>query len=153
MKKLSKIINECRYGIHDISRTELCEEKKLPRFNMPFELGMFLGAKKYGDTNQKKKTCLITDIESYRYQIFISDIAGQDIKAHDNKPENAIKIVCGWLRSASKRRTIPGGKEISRRYTAFKVALPAICSKVNIDKDELTFNDYAMFVSEWLQVA
>ncbi|NRA19917.1 MAG: hypothetical protein HRU05_05500 [Oceanospirillaceae bacterium] len=104
IEKISKIISQCRYGIHDISRTELCIKTNLPRFNMPLELGMFLGAKKYGDQHQKKKNFLITDTEQYRYQVFISDIAGQDIRAHENNPSNAIKIVRDWLNSASKRK-------------------------------------------------
>ena len=52
--KIYSIIAECRYGIHDISRTELDENFGLPRFNMPLELGIFLGAKKFGTGEQKK---------------------------------------------------------------------------------------------------
>ena len=37
--KIIKIISECRYGIHDISRTETNGDPPLPRFNMPLELG------------------------------------------------------------------------------------------------------------------
>lgn len=46
--KLYGLIGECRYGIHDLSRTELDDVNQLPRFNMPLELGLFLGAKRYG---------------------------------------------------------------------------------------------------------
>lgn len=151
--KISKIINQCRYGIHDISRTELSKTNKLPRFNMPLELGMFLGARKYGDSHQKKKNCLITDKEPYRYQIFISDIAGQDIRQHNNEPNKAIKVIRDWLRVASKRTTIPGGSVITDRYATFKNELPDICAVANIKEDELTYNDYATFVSEWLIAA
>lgn len=84
IEKIFKIISESKFGIHDISRTELCPKSKLPRFNMPLELGMFLGAKKYGGGAQKKKVCLITDKTQFRYNKYISDINGQDIKAHKN---------------------------------------------------------------------
>lgn len=47
--KLYDLIECCRYGIHDLSRTELDDANALPRFNMPLELGIFLGAKRYGD--------------------------------------------------------------------------------------------------------
>ncbi|UCH97716.1 MAG: hypothetical protein JSV88_12935 [Candidatus Aminicenantes bacterium] len=56
--KIAKIISECKYGIHDISRTDLDKNTNLPRFNMPLELGMFLGAKRFGDDEQRKKVCL-----------------------------------------------------------------------------------------------
>lgn len=42
--KIQQIIRECHFAVHDISRTELDKETGLPRFNMPFELGLFLGA-------------------------------------------------------------------------------------------------------------
>jgi len=48
---------------------------------MPLELGIFLGAKRFGGPKQKRKNCLILDREKYRYQQYCSDIAGQDIKA------------------------------------------------------------------------
>jgi len=47
LHKIEESIENSKYGIHDISRTE--SEKGLPRFNMPFELGLFFGAQRYGD--------------------------------------------------------------------------------------------------------
>ena len=44
--KIYSIIADCRYGIHDISRTQLDAASGFSRFNMPLELGIFLGAKK-----------------------------------------------------------------------------------------------------------
>lgn len=149
--KILKIISESKYGIHDISRTELDDDNDLPRFNMPLELGMFLGAKRFGGKAQKRKACLIVDNEKYRYQKFISDIAGQDIKAHENSPEKLICVVRDWLRSVSKRSTLPGGKLIFKRYSKFVLELPALCAEVEIDPDELIFADYANMVSVWLK--
>lgn len=55
--KIEQIIGDCRLGIHDISRTELDGTWSLPRFNMPLELGLFLGAKRYGTGSQRRKLC------------------------------------------------------------------------------------------------
>lgn len=151
--KISRIIADCKFGIHDICRTELDRHTKLPRFNMPLELGMFLSAKRFGDKRQKDKVCLILDSEPYRYQSFISDIAGQDTRSHHGDPESAIKIVRNWLSDASKRKTIPGGREICRRYRLFRSELPDMCQEIRIEEDELTSNDYTNVVSEWLQAA
>ena len=84
--KICKIVSECRYGVHDISRTEVDGNPPLPRFNMPLELGLFLGAKKYGGARHREKSCIIFDREPYRFQRYISDIAGQDIHAHRGEP-------------------------------------------------------------------
>ena len=54
---------------------------------MPLEQGIFLGAKRFGGTKQRDKRLLIFDIEAYRYQKFISDLAGIDIHAHQGRPE------------------------------------------------------------------
>ena len=151
MEKILRIMSQCKYGIHDISCTDLCKKNNLPRFNMPLELGIFLGARKFGTSHQKKKTCLIMDKEEHRFQKFISDIAGQDIKHHDGNPENAIRLVTDWLRNASQDRTIPGGLAVVQRYRAFKKELPELCKSSRIKEEELRFNDYSTLVSEWIR--
>ena len=126
--KIYSMIADCRYGIHDISRTE-DKSSGLPRFNMPLELGVFLGAKKFGIEEQKRKKCLILDTEPYRYQQFISDIAGQDIQAHNDAPELTVKVVRDWLRNVSRRETIPSGSVIWERYQNFVGNLPQMVQR------------------------
>lgn len=101
--KLYGIIEECRYGIHDLSRTELDPAHQLPRFNMPLELGILLGAKRYGDIGQKVKRLLILDVEQYRYQRFVSDLAGMDIHKHGGDPMRAVRETRDWLRNVAAR--------------------------------------------------
>ena len=149
--KIYDIIADCRYGIHDISRTELDATSSLPRFNMPLELGVFLGAKKFGRGEQKRKNCLILDKEQYRYQQFISDIAGQDIQAHNNSPEGIITVVRNWIRTASKRQTIPSGSIIWGRYQEFMEDLPQLAQEHQLKVDELIFNDYTLVITRWLR--
>ncbi len=78
--KIYKLIAGSKYGIHDISRTGLDGTSRLPRFNMPLELGIFLGAKAYGTGRHRAKRGLILDRQPFRYQRFCSDISGQDIE-------------------------------------------------------------------------
>lgn len=154
IEKIINIIKQSKFGIHDISRTELCKKTKLPRFNMPLELGLFLGAKKFGDREQKQKACLITDREPFRYNSYISDINGQDIQSHHNDISTAVQVVADWLRNSSpklRRKKIPGGTEISRRYELFSKELPKMCKEAKITVKELGFNDYTDFVSEWIK--
>ena len=151
--KIAGIIATCQFGIHDISRTELDADTSLPRFNMPLELGLFLGAKRFGAQKHRSKTCLILDVERYRYQKFISDIAGQDIAAHSGKPDEAIKAVRDWLNAATSRAIkIPGGAAIAQRYRQFRDELPAACERLRLRVDELTFYDYVVQVEEWLKL-
>jgi hypothetical protein len=153
MEKILKIISECRFGIHDLSRTDLDGESNLPRFNMPLELGLFLGAKSFGRSEQRQKVGLILDREKYRYQTFISDLGGQDIRAHGDEPKKAIAIVRDWLRSSSHRLDLPGGKAIGERYDLFLAQRLALCRVLRLSEDELTFNDTTWIISEWLRAS
>lgn len=73
--KIYRLVSASQYGIYDISRIELSKDSGLPRFNMPFELGLDLGAKTFGTAQQKRKQLLVLDSKPYRYQASISDIA------------------------------------------------------------------------------
>lgn len=148
--KIQKIVEECRYGIHDISRTETSGAPPLPRFNMPLELGLFLGAKRYGDTVQGRKRVLILDHERYRYQRFISDIAGQDIHSHGGDPAVAIGVVTAWLRSQSGRSTIPGGKRVCWEFEQFRAELPGTLQAAHLQADEMTFVDFVAIASAYI---
>ena len=151
IEKLYDIIADCRYGVHDLSRTGIEQPSGLPRFNMPLELGVFLGAKRFGKVEQKRKKCLILESKQYRYRAFISDISGQDITAHNNNPQEIVTIARNWLRNASRRATIPSGSIIWNHYQGFLSALPLVAQQVELEVDELVFNDYTFLVAEWLK--
>ena len=150
LRKIMRLISECKYAVHDISKTTLDSKNRLPRFNMPLELGIFLGCKQFGDGIHKKKVCLIMDKEKYRYQKFISDIAGQDIVAHGNSTDKAIAEIRNWLSSETRQLLIPGGAKVSERYSLFQKQLPKILKGLHIRTDELTFIDFSNIVTEWL---
>jgi len=124
----------------------------LPRFNVPLELGLDLGCRRYGTSDHKEKLLLILDTHRDRYRTFISDIAGQDIAAHNGSVERAISTVRDWLRphlNPSAGKT-PSGRTIYRRYEMFQVDLPAYCDKLRWDVDNLSFADFSWAVYDWI---
>jgi hypothetical protein len=147
--KLYNMIDECRYGIHDLSRTELDPVHNLPRFNMPLELGIFLGAKRYGNKAQKQKRALILDIEQYRYQRFISDLAGMDIQEHGGNPMQALREARNWLANVS-RRLLPSADKVASTYEAFLVDLPALAAELEFDPANIPYVDFERIVVSWL---
>lgn len=147
---ICKLIRECNYSIHDISRTEVADQPyQLPRFNMPLELGLFLGAKRFGKSSQKR--CVILDRAPYRFHRFISDIGGQDIRSHENKPRLAIRRVRDWLQSVPGRAAMPGGERIWQLYRQFRRELPVIAEEAQLQTEQLTFIDYVLLVNNWLK--
>jgi hypothetical protein len=149
LDKLYRIIEECRYGIHDLSRTELDKKNKLPRFNMPLELGFFLAAKRYGGKYQAEKKCLVLDIKPYRYQMFISDLNGIDPQAHANDPLRAIACTRNWLANVSGRK-LPGAKLLAGAYKRFLKAKMATVKSEGFDPNEIPYVDFGAIVTEWL---
>ena len=122
LTKIQEAILSAKYGIHDISNTKL-NPKKLPRFNMPFELGLFYGAQYYGPKKQKEKNAIIFDTKPYRYLEFVSDLKGVDIRAHQNKPDTVIHLIRDWLTSATNNKGYPGEKLLIKEYIEFKKSI------------------------------
>jgi hypothetical protein len=149
LEKIQSIISECKYGIHDLSNMKLDESSGLPRFNMPLELGLFLGAKRYGDEVQKRKRLIIMDKDPYRYQQSISDISGQDVQCHDGDVEEAIRRIRDWLRNASGRKALHGSNHMISRYRQYEADYPAICAALRYDETGLPFNDLWETMTEW----
>jgi hypothetical protein len=152
IEKIFALIEESKFGIHDISYTQLDPTSGLPRFNMPLELGIFMGATHYGVAVQKKKQYLILDNERYRYQVFCSDISGQDIREHGGKIEGAIKAVRYWLSHKRPKYRYPTWQKIQKRYLSFVAELPIYAQALEQDPEDLTFNDYSSIVSDWLHL-
>lgn len=148
--KILEIIEQSKFGIHDISRAGVDHVTKLARFNMPLELGFFLGAKRYGSKRHAQKRCLILDRDKFRYRSFCSDLSGQDIRAHNDQPRDAIRAVRDWLSSHRRGVQMPGGKAIFERYEGFCAQMPAQARDVHLDHRELTFGDYTKLVVGWL---
>lgn len=116
LEQIQELIESSKYSIHDISRSR--PDGKPPRFNMPFEIGMDWGCRAFGTEEQRTKKCLVLEIDRYHYRQVLSDISGNDIKYHHEKPEKAIAAVRDWLWSARKVK-IDGGARINIAFKKF----------------------------------
>jgi len=153
LNTIINLIDHCKYGLHDLSCVELDRDTGLPRFNMPFELGIFYGAKKFGtDKKNKSKSCIIFEKEQYSYKKFISDISGIDIKNHDNLPEKMIFAIRNWLSTSSKRKTIPYAPTIFSRYEEFYNNFINSCDSQNINCNSVPFIELTRNISDWLEL-
>lgn len=150
--KLYGLIGECRYGIHDLSRTELDAAHQLPRFNMPLELGIFLGAKRFGGKAQSAKRLLVLDVERYRYQRFISDLAGMDIHRHGGDAIEALRKTRDWLANVS-RRQLPSADRVARLFEVFMADLPALAADLEFDPANIPYVDFERMIVGWLLTA
>ena len=151
IEKLYEIIEACRFGIHDLSRVELDRDNNLPRFNMPLELGIFLGAKRFGEIKQRKKILLVQDTIKYRHQKFISDLAGMDVKSHEDNPGKVIANVHTLLKTNTRRQSIPNARKIQSSFTKFNEALPSLSRADHLDHQNMLFADLENLIIAWVK--
>jgi hypothetical protein len=151
LRAIIDLIKQCKYAIHDLSRVELDTEFNLPRFNMPFETGIFYGARFFGQKRQRTKNCIILEKEKYRYQKFISDLSGIDINHHNNQIRQVVSEIRNWLATSSNKR-LPEPQRILSRYRKFTSALRNACRKTHIDINSLPFIDLTRNMTDWLKI-
>jgi hypothetical protein len=156
LTKILELIDECPFGIHDLSYMKIDPRTRLPRQNMSFELGLFLGleyAKREGAPGKSlPKSCLILDRHQWRYRKSLSDLSGRDIRAHQGTPRQAIAAVRDWLVTESGRTDAPGAAFLVTQYRRFRRQLPALCARARRNVTELSFSEYRATVSAWLSM-
>jgi hypothetical protein len=143
LDKLVELIRESPRSIHDLSRIET-GENELPRFNMPFELGLALGAKRFGRRPRDRIKIMVA--EPYRLPAYLSDLGGNDPDAHKNEPEKVIRIVRNWLQRSPQGGVLAGPAKLAADFTRFRARLPAIAEDINFQPEEVHgFGDYPTF--------
>ena len=153
LDRLVRMIGQCGLGIHDLSRVRLTSPTDLPRFNMPFECGVFYGARRFGAQAQRRKRFLLLDQEPFQYQRTMSDVAGLDPRAHGNDPEKLIACIRDFLAEGLDPMPM-GPTRISALYREFLLALPSLTANAEVTLAEIeplsAFNDWYLFASRWL---
>ncbi|MFC5343552.1 hypothetical protein ACETK8_09955 [Brevundimonas staleyi] len=121
IEKILELIEDSQFGIHDLSRIKAGKAGEMFRLNMPLELGLDIGCKRFkgaDDERWRTKKCLILETERYRYQAALSDLSNSDIVAHGNDPLEAFTAVRNWL-DQEARLDIDGPSRLWDQFTDF----------------------------------
>ena len=119
VEKILELVASSKYSIHDLSRCQAREEGEFYRLNMPFELGLDFGCRRFGGGKLAEKVILVLEEERFRYQAAISDLAGSDIEAHHGDHEVAVRKVRNWLAGTGGFKRI-GGARVLADYEDFQ---------------------------------
>jgi hypothetical protein len=145
--KLRRLIRESRRSIHDLSRIELGQDA-LPRFNMPFELGLAMGAKYFGGPSMRKNSALIMVRKDYVLNAYLSDLGGNDPVAHNDDPHEVIRAVTRYLYATPKGRILHGAQRTIARFERFRHILPAMAAALDrADSEVDPFKDYRVYLA------
>jgi hypothetical protein len=152
IEQIKSYIKKCKYGVHDISRSKPMKKNELPRFNMPYELGLDVGCQSYGGSPYKSKKILILETERCHYLKVISDIGGQDIASHEDDAEILVKKVRDWL-SENHRRIDPPAGFIWKAYNQFnsnlELALKAQ-GHSHLDIEQMPISEFSKYAQKWI---
>lgn len=152
IEKIKNLIKTSKYAIHDISRSEPLKEGDLPRFNMPYEMGLDIGCQAFGGGKLKTKKCLILDKERYKYLQIVSDIGGQDIKDHDNDPQKLIAKLREWFSSVLQNH-LPSPSVIWDNYLEFSIDVEEQLLNEGWTIDDignLPYSNYIKLANAWI---
>jgi hypothetical protein len=126
LENIVKLIGDSKFSIHDISRIDHACVGTLPRFNMPFELGIDIGCREHGSDVHRNKCSLVLEEQQFRYRTVLSDISGNDIKAHGNDGILLVKSIRDWLYKNGFYEC-PNHHMIYERYCEFQLTLQNDC--------------------------
>lgn len=149
--KIVGLINESKFGIHDLSRMISSGKNEHFRMNMPFELGIDYGSKALKGGKWENKQLLVLEKERYRYQKALSDLSGSDIKNHDDEPSKIVKVVRDWFVATEGIRTASGNK-IWTLFNEFNAYLydQAVEIDCHDSVDELQVIEVIRYMDDWL---
>ncbi len=123
LEKITTIITECKYSIHDLSIVKSRRANEYARMNMPFELGIDYGIRRGGVKHLSTKKFLILEAKKYDYMKAASDLNGFDIKVHGNKTQKIFDCLHSWCSETLKVRKQDPPKKIYYEFIDFNKSL------------------------------
>ena len=150
--KICQLISESAFGIHDLSRIRAAKKGEYSRFNMPFELGLDIGAKVFNQRKFSSKKHLILEKEKYRYQRALSDLSNSDIKSHSNKEVTLVKHIRNWL-VENGLRNAPSPTRIWYLFIDFISDFDERRRIEGFTKEdiyEMPINEFINYIKEWI---
>ncbi len=125
--RVVEMIKRSRLSIHDLSRVELSAgPPHLPRFNMPFELGMAY----FYSRSEAAHQCFIFDGDHRQFEKSLSDLKGVDIYAHGSEVRRLFSQLCSALNAQD---LLPTVHDMTAVYILVLDRLPSIMADAGSD--------------------
>lgn len=151
MAKILKLIEGCKYGIHDLSRCQATEAGEFFRLNMPFELGIDFACRKYMP-GKSSKHILVLENAQYSVQKALSDFAGYDSVAHGNDALTLMKGLRRWM-TPHLKLPLPAPQRLLAAFQDFMADLDAEIKRVGYCSEDIEcfpIEETIAYMTEWL---
>lgn len=153
--QIYKLINDSKYSIHDLSRLQANQSKEFYRLNMPFELGIDFGCRRYSNVEgHKEKRSLILEASPYDYKKALSDISGMDIKIHHNNPAKAVASVRNWFSETVRVNKPASATKIWNTFCYFYDDFQVKREEDGFSKEdikEIPMSELMEYMDEWIR--
>lgn len=156
LDKICELIKKSKYSIHDLSRLKSSKRDEFYRLNMPFELGLDYGSRRFASNYLKEKKYLILEKRAFDYRKALSDISGVDIKQHDNKPAKLVQAVRNWFVETVSLSNVAGPTAIWYKFTDFASDFYTRRQNEGFSDEDLNMmpvREYIDFIKSWLRAA
>lgn len=152
--KICELIRESKYSIHDLSRLRSSRRGEFYRLNMPFELGIDFGCRRFASNQLRGKRCLILEKGTYDYRKALSDISGMDIQDHENDPSKVVRVVRNWLVDTVGLKGVEGPTAIWYRFNDFASDFYTRRQAEGFSDEDLHMmpvREYISFIKRWIR--
>jgi len=153
IEKILRLIQECKYSIHDLSRLKSERANEFSRLNMPFELGVEYGCRRIAKNHLRTKRSLILEKKRYDIQKALSDLNGVDIKCHNNKPTETVQALQHWLIETVGLKDVESPSVIWDRFNEFDYQFYERRKAQGYSKRDLQVmpvQQYIRFIKQWI---
>lgn len=153
IEKILRLIKECKYSIHDLSRLKSKKANEFSRLNMPFELGIDYGCRLIAKNHLRTKRSLILEKKRYDIQRALSDLNGADIKSHNNDPKRSVQALQHWLIETVGVRDLDSPSVIWDKFIEFSYDFLCTRRAQGYSRNDLKMMpipEYIKFIKLWL---
>lgn len=152
--KICQLIKNSKYSVHDLSRLKSKKRGEFYRLNMPFELGIDYGSRRFAVNYLKTKKHLILEKGAFDYRKALSDISGVDIKSHDNKPAKVVQAIRNWFVDTVDLSGVAGPTAIWYKFNNFTSDFYTRRQTEGFSDEDLNMmpvREYINFIKSWLR--
>lgn len=108
LQRIYGLLSGCGASIHDLSRVSVSSAARVPRFNMPFELGIA-----YGLAQTTAHRFFVFEQEPYRLQVSLSDLNGHDPLIHGGTQKGVLRALLDGF--SDSRASTPSLQHLAER--------------------------------------
>jgi hypothetical protein len=114
LDRILELIASCGASVHDLSRVSLSHSPRVPRFNMPFELGMTWVLARLSDRGH---SLFVLEERSYRLQASLSDLNGHDPHIHNGTQTGILRCMLDCFGAPEGQPPLATLRKLARRLT------------------------------------